>query len=129
MRAVSLLLLGVLFFGFTGLLLLLVNKRQFSLTVSRICGADTGHIAAELFLEIFFVAGSGAAVGIGVSALILRQTENFLFPLVPAWTPCLLCLGMVAAACIIVCGFLVFQVLRTPLAEQAKKLSLGGSIC
>lgn len=129
MRAVSLLLLGVLFFGFTGLLLLLVNKRQFSLTVSRICGANARHIAAELFLEIFFVAGGGAAVGVGISALILRQTENFLFPLVPTWAPCLLCLGMSMAACITVCGFLVFQVLRAPLAEQAKKLSLGGSIC
>lgn len=53
----------IVFFGLTGLLLVLVNSRQRELAVSLMCGASYRQLMAEVFLEVFLVVAAGTVVG------------------------------------------------------------------
>ncbi len=100
MTVVSLVLFGILCFGFSGLLLLLVNKRKASLAISRMCGARLGRLAAELFAEVAVVVFAGAVAGMAVAAAALPLQSSFFIKAqnsVPALLLCLLGLLLVCA--------------------------------
>jgi putative ABC transport system permease protein len=59
--------------------------RQGEIAVRGALGASRRRIVAQLFVEALMLAGVSAAIGIGLTAVGLRQLEGALRPLVGAW--------------------------------------------
>jgi ABC-type antimicrobial peptide transport system permease subunit len=59
--------------------------RQGEIAVRGALGASRRRIVAQLFVEALMLAGVSAAIGIGLTAVGLRQLEGALRPLVGSW--------------------------------------------
>ena len=73
---ISIFILVIVVFGFTGLLLILLNKRRREFSIIRMCGATSRQITWEVFFEILYVVIFGVLLGNLLSLPFLPLFDN-----------------------------------------------------
>jgi len=122
LSAASLLILAIMLFGFVGLLTLIVNKRNVSMSVCHIFGAPLARLAGELFLEVSVVVFSGATIGFIFASVFVSTKRMFSLPVYNSVSSVFTCILVLLAICVIVSAAGVRKILYLSPIKSLKSM-------